>query len=107
FAVAGQILGGPAGRLSADLRRKRTLADLAETTVTELAHGPTVVVAHVRTPAATTGPTLQALLDHAADLARTAPEPDEVEAAERSLAGAFAMRLQTGGAVAGELGRLR
>ena len=107
FAVASQILGGAAGRLSADLRDKRGIADAAGTALTELAHGPSVLVAHARTRAASTALALQALLEHAAALSEKAPDPEEVEAAERSLAGGLAVRLQTAGALAGELARIR
>jgi predicted Zn-dependent peptidase len=106
FAVENQILGGSsASRLFADLREKRSLAYATRSTVTELAHGPSVLVAYAGAPTAKTGLALGALLDHTAALARTAPSPEEVEAAQRHL-GAFAVRLEAMSALADELAHL-
>jgi predicted Zn-dependent peptidase len=107
FAVAGEILGGPAGRLAEDLVTKQALAEDAGASVTELAHGPSVIIAHARARAPSAGAALQALLGHLAALSEKVPDADEVEAATRSLGGALAVRLQTSGALAGELARLR
>ncbi len=107
FAVANQILGGGvAGRLFADVREKQSLAYSTRSQVTELAHGPSVMVAHAGTQTAKTGLALQALLDNTGRLAQTAPDPEEVETAQRFLADGFAVRLDTIGAVADELTRL-
>jgi predicted Zn-dependent peptidase len=87
FAVASQILGG-------------------DTAVTVLAHGPSVLLTHASTQAATTGIVLASLLDHLDRLAGTVPSPDEVEAAQRDLARTLAVRVDTLETVADELARL-
>jgi predicted Zn-dependent peptidase len=107
FAVASEILGGPAGRLADDLVAKQGLAEAAGASVTEFAHAPSVIIAHAHARAPSTGAALQALLGHLASLSEKVPEADEVEAATRSLGGTLAVRLQTSGALAGELARLR
>jgi len=107
FTVASQILGGAGGRIEADLRDKRGIVLSARSQVTEVAHGPTVLVTRASAPAARTGAVLQALLDHTAALAGRAPDADEVEAVQRALAGAFAVRLDAPGAFAAEVTRLR
>jgi zinc protease len=104
FAVENQILGGgAAGRLFADVREKRGLAYAAATQVTELAHGPSVLIAHAGTQTAKTGLALEALLDALGRTTQTAPDLDEVEAAQRFLSDGLAVRLDTIGAVADEL----
>lgn len=107
FALAVQVLGGPAGRLSTDLVGKRGLALAGDAGVTELAHGPTAVVAHVRARASGTGPALQALLEAVSALGRKAPDTEEVEGAARALAGGLARSRDGAAALAREVGRLR
>jgi predicted Zn-dependent peptidase len=107
FAVANQVLGGSvAGRLFADVREKRSLAYSTRSWVTEVAHGPTVVVAYAATQTAKTGLALEGVLENAAAIGERAPDADEVEVAQRFLADAFAVHLETVGAVADELARL-
>jgi zinc protease len=107
FAVANQILGGgAAGRLFADVREKQSLAYSTRSTVTELAHGPSVLTAYAGTQTAKTGLALAGLLDHLARLAETAAGPDEVEVAQRYLADSSAVRFETLGEVADEVLRL-
>lgn len=107
FAVANQILGGGmAGRLFADVREKQSLAYSTRSTVTDLAHGPSVVVAYAGTQTAKTGLALAALLDNLERLARTAPDLNEVETAQRYLADSFAVKLETLGELADEVARL-
>jgi len=108
FAVANQILGGGvSGRLFLDVREKQSLAYSTRSGVAELAHGPTVVTAYAGTQTAKTGLALRGLLDNLDRIATTAPSDVEVETAQRFLAGSFAVRLETIGAVADELSHLR
>jgi predicted Zn-dependent peptidase len=107
FAVANQVLGGGvAGRLFSDVREKRSLAYSTRSLITEVAHGPTVVMAYAGTQTAKTGLALEGLLENTAAIAERAPDSDEVEVAQRFLADAFAVHLETIGAVADELARL-
>jgi len=107
FAVANQILGGGmTGRLFAEVREKQSLAYSTRSTVTDLAHGPSVLVAYAGTQTAKTGLALAGLLDNLERLARTAPDSAEVETAQRYLADSFAVRLETLGEVAEEVARL-
>jgi predicted Zn-dependent peptidase len=107
FAVANQILGGGvSGRLFADVREKRSLAYSTHTVVGEVAHGPTVVMAYAGTQTAKTGLALEGLLENTAAIAERTPDAEEVEVAQRFLAGTFAVHLETIGAVADELARL-
>jgi predicted Zn-dependent peptidase len=91
FEVASRVLGGAAAR-SMPL---------------EVSRGRIPLVAHAATPLAKTGLALRALLEHAERLAATAPQPEEVEAAVRSMNQAFAARMQSPAAVADELARAR
>jgi zinc protease len=107
FAVANQILGGGvAGRLFADVREKRSLAYSTRSTVTELAHGPSVLLAYAGTQTAKTGLAVEALLENANAIGERAPDADEVEVADRFLADGLSVRLETAGALADELARL-
>jgi predicted Zn-dependent peptidase len=107
FAVANQILGGGVtGRLFADLREKRGLAYATRSVVTELAHGPSVVVAYAGTQTAKTGLALAGLLENTSAITERAASEEEVAIARRFLADAFAVHLETVGAVADELARL-
>jgi predicted Zn-dependent peptidase len=108
FAVASQILGGGVtGRLSADLSKKAASGDTARATITELAHGPSVLTVYAGSPTAKTGLALAGLLDHLARLSETAPGDAEVEVAARALGDGLAVKLDTVGAVADALVRLR
>jgi predicted Zn-dependent peptidase len=80
---------------------------LGDATVTELAHGPSVLVAHAHAAATGAGDALQGLLDREGALAGKAEGTDAVDTAARSLTGGLAVRLQTSGDVAGEVARLR
>jgi predicted Zn-dependent peptidase len=107
FAVANQILGGGvSGRLFADVREKQSLAYSTRSTVTELAHGPSVLVASAGTQTAKTGLALQGLLEHTEGIGRTVPSAEEVETAQRHLADTFAIHLEATSALADELARL-
>jgi predicted Zn-dependent peptidase len=107
FAVANQILGGGvSGRLFADVREKRSLAYSTHSVVTELAHGPSLMVAYAGTQSVKTGLALAALLENTDAIADRAASDEEVGIAQRFLADAFAVHLETVGAVADELARL-
>lgn len=107
FAVANQILGGGmSGRLFTDVREKQSLAYSTRSTVTDLAHGPSLLIAYAGTQTAKTGLALAGLLDNLERLGRTAPDSGEVEVAQRYLADSFAVRLETLGEVADEVARL-
>ena len=108
FAVANQVLGGPfAGRLFLDIREKQSLAYSARSAIAELAHSPSLLIGSVGTQTAKTGLSLKALLENMDRIGQTAPEDGEVEIARRYLADVFAVRMETIGAVAGEVARLR
>lgn len=107
FAVANQILGGGvAGRLFADVRERRSLAYSTRSTITELAHGPSVLIAHAGTQTAKTGLALAALLEQLEALGKTVADEAEVGVAERYLVDGFAVHLETPGAIADEVARL-
>jgi predicted Zn-dependent peptidase len=108
MAVANQILGGGvAGRLFMDVREKRSLAYQARSSLVELGHGPSVMLAYVGTQTAKTGLATQAVLEHVAKLGTTAPTDDETATATRYLSDVFAIKLETIGAVADELVKLK
>ncbi len=108
FVAANQILGGGVGgRLFKEVREKRSLAYSAGSSIVELAHAPAPLVAHAATQTAKTGVALEALLEESARLGKTAPDEGEVAAARRYLADILAVRLETIGAVADELVRLK
>lgn len=101
FTALNQVLGGGAsGRLQRDLHDRRGLAVSAGSSVVELAHGPSLIIAHAEAKAAKTGLALQALLEHLERAGKTAPDDEEIEAARRALAGGLALRLETTAAVA-------
>jgi predicted Zn-dependent peptidase len=104
FTVMNRLLGGKgAGRLFMDVREKLSLAYETSSTIDELASGPTAFYAYSTTRTPKTGLAVQALLGH---LARVAGEPateEEIATAKRFLQLAFATRMSTLGAVAGEL----
>lgn len=108
FTVANQILGGGvSGRLFLDVREKRSLAYGTRSGIADLAHGPSVVTAYAGTQTAKTGLALQGLLDNLEKLATTAPGEGETRDAARYLVDSFAVKLETIGAVADEVARLR
>lgn len=108
FAVANQVLGGGvSGRLFLDIREKQSLAYSARSSISELAHSPSLLIASAGTQTAKTGLSLKALLENLDRLGQTAAEEGEVETAKRYLADVFAIRMETIGAVANELVRLR
>ena len=108
FAVAGQVLGGgPTGRLFADVREQKGLAYAASSHPVEVARGPAPLLAFAGTQTGKTGLALQALLEHTARLGSTAPGSEEVEVATRYLVDAFAIRMETVGAVADRIVQLR
>src|SRR5262249_14932862 len=90
-----------------DIREKQSLAYGTRSSITELAHGPSLLTAYAGTQTAKTGLALRGLLEHLDRLAQTAPTDIEVETATRYLADSFSVKLETIGAVAGELVQLR
>ena len=105
FAVAAQILGGAGtGRLDHEVREQVSPASSASTSVAELAHSPSVLVARAATPAATTGLALAGLLDQMERMTRTVAGEDEIDAAQRFLS--RAVQPEGMGAVANEVLRL-
>ena len=108
IAVANQILGGGvSGRLFLDVREKQSLAYSTRSSLIEVAHGPTPLVAYAGTQTAKTGVALKGLLDNLEALSHAAASPEEVETATRYLADVFAIRMETLGAVGAELAHLR
>jgi zinc protease len=108
IAVANQVLGGgPTGRLFLDVREKQSLAYAARSSLVELAKGPAPLIAYAGTQTPKTGLALRALLDHLTRLGTTVPTNVEVETATRYLSDVFAIKIETIGAVADELVRLR
>jgi zinc protease len=108
FAVANQVLGGNAsGRLFLDIREKQSLAYRARSSLVELGHSPSLLIAYAGTQTAKTGLALKALLSNMERIGQTAAEEEEVEGAKRYLSDVFAIRLETIGAVANEVVRLR
>ncbi|AUX27204.1 hypothetical protein SOCEGT47_077850 [Sorangium cellulosum] len=103
FAVAGEVLGGPSGRLSQDLRARRGVARAAAATTLDVAHGPVPLVAHARAPSASTGLVAEELLAHAERLAATTPSQEEVEVAARRLAAGLGLAVETAGGLADEI----
>jgi predicted Zn-dependent peptidase len=108
FAVANQILGGGvSGRLFLDVREKRSLAYGTRSGIAELSHGPSVLTAYAGTQTAKTGLALQGLLENLEKLATIVPADAEAQDAARYLVDSFAVKLETIGAVADEVVRLR
>jgi zinc protease len=108
FAVANQVLGGGvAGRLFLDVREKQSLAYRTNSTVVELAHGPSLLVAYAGTQSAKTGLAVKGVLENLEKIGTTAAEDDEIHTATSYLSDVFAIKLETIGAVADELTRLR
>jgi len=108
FKVANQVLGGAfSGRLFLDVREKQSLAYRARSTVVEFGHGPSLLIAYAGTQTAKTGLSVKALLSNLERIGAEVADDDEVTTAKRYLADVFAFRMETVGAVADELVRLR
>jgi zinc protease len=108
FAVSNQVLGGgPSGRLFHEIREKQSLAYNASSSIHELGHAPSLLIGYVGTQTPKTGLALKGLLAELERLGTTTPTGDEVSAATRYLGDVLAIRLETIGAVADEVSRLR
>ncbi|AKT36896.1 M16 family metallopeptidase [Chondromyces crocatus] len=122
FSIAGQILGGPAGRLGSSPSAGEVSAHgasgapeaevqgaLVALSASSLAvvQGPTPLVVHATTATGKTGRVVQALLGEAERLASAAPAVEEVEAAIGWHGAALAVMLETPAALVDELVRLR
>jgi predicted Zn-dependent peptidase len=106
--VALQVFGGgQTGRLFLDIREKRSLAYRADGAPVELAHGALPLYAYAGTQAPKTADAVQGLLDDLAGMKTTPPTDDEVATARRYLSDVFAIRLETVGAIADHVARLR
>ncbi|WP_438033935.1 M16 family metallopeptidase [Sorangium sp. So ce204] len=103
LAVAGEVLGGPSGRLSQELLEPRGPAREVSAAPLDVAHGPVPLLAHVRVPAARTGLAAQAMLEHAEQLAAAAPSQEEVDAAARRLTARLGLGLGTATGLADEI----
>jgi zinc protease len=104
FSTANQILGGGvSGRLFLDVREKQSLAYRAQSSLHELAHGPSLMIAYVGAQSPKTGLAVKALLDHLDRLGSSEPSAEEVAIATRFLSDVSALRLETVGALANEL----
>lgn len=108
FAVANQVLGGGvSGRLFLDVREKQSLAYRTNSSVIELAHGPSLLVAYAGTQSAKTGLAVKGVLDNLEKIGTTTATDDEIHTATAYLSDVFAIKLETIGAVGDELVRLR
>lgn len=108
IAVANQVLGGGvSSRMFLDVREKQSLAYRTRSSLVEVAHGPAPLIAYAGTQTAKTGLALKAVLENLEAIAHTAAESEEIETATRYLADVFAIRMETIGAVSGELAHLR
>ncbi len=92
--------GGVAGRLFLDVREKRSLAYSTGSFVEEPAHGPIPVVLSAGTQTPKTPEAVAALLEHARLITTQAPNPDELEIAQRQLSDSFLFRMETVGSIA-------
>jgi len=108
IAVANQVLGGGvSSRMFLDVREKQSLAYRTRSSLVEVAHGPAPLVAYAGTQTAKTGLALKAVLENLEAIGHTAASQEEIETATRYLADVFAIRMETIGAVGGELAHLR
>ncbi|MFO0756759.1 MAG: pitrilysin family protein [Byssovorax sp.] len=108
FAVANQVLGGGvAGRLFLDVRERQSLAYRTNSSVIELGHGPSLLVAYAGTQSAKTGLAVKGVLDNLEKIGTTTADDSEIHTATAYLSDVFAIKLETIGAVADELVRLR
>lgn len=108
FTAANQVLGGGvAGRLFLEVREKSSLAYRTNSWITELAHGPSLLIAYAGTQSNKTGLAVKAVLDQVERLGTTEPTAQETATATRFLSDVTAIRLETVGALATELVRTR
>ncbi|WP_438025794.1 M16 family metallopeptidase [Sorangium sp. So ce233] len=103
LAVAGQVLGGPSGRLPQELLAPRGAARAASAATIDVAHGPVPLVVHAVVPAARTGLAAQAMLDQAEQLATTTPSEEETEAAARRMSAGVGLGIGTAAGLADEI----
>lgn len=108
FTAANQVLGGGvAGRLFLEVRERSSLAYRTNSSVTELAHGPSLLVAYAGTQSPKTGLAVKAVLDQLDRLGSSEPSAQETATATRFLSDVTAIRLETVGALATELVRTK
>ncbi|XYH97421.1 M16 family metallopeptidase [Sorangium sp. So ce1128] len=103
LAVAGQVLGGPAGRLSRDLLEPRGAARAASAATIDVAEGPAPLVVQAVAPAARTGAVAQAMLEQVEQLATTMPSQEETEAAAGRLSAGLGLGIGTAAGLADEI----
>lgn len=105
--VANQVLGGGvAGRLFQDVREQRSLAYSTYSSVDEVVHGPEPLLLRAGTQTAKAGLTLQALIEHAQELASTSIKDAELDSSRRYLTDVFLLRTETVGALGQMAGSL-
>jgi predicted Zn-dependent peptidase len=108
IAVANQVLGGGvSSRLFLDVREKQSLAYRTRSSLVEVGHGPAPLIVYAGTQTAKTGLALKGVFDNLEAIGHTAASGEEIDTATRYLADVFAIRMETIGAVAGELAHLR
>lgn len=99
--VATHVLGGGvASRLFADVREQRSLAYRTSAQTVELAHGEEPLILYAGTETAKTTQAVTALLEDVGKMLTAPPTAAETETSRRYLADAFAIRLETIGAIA-------
>ncbi|WP_437306142.1 M16 family metallopeptidase [Sorangium sp. So ce388] len=103
LAVAGQVLGGPSGRLSRDLLEPRGAARAASAATIDVAEGPVPLVVQAVAPAARTGAVAQVMLEQAEQLATTMPSQEETEAAAGRLSAGLGLGIGTAAGLADEI----
>ncbi|WP_437876301.1 M16 family metallopeptidase [Sorangium sp. So ce513] len=107
LAVAGQVLGGPSGRLPQQLLEPRGAARAASAATIDVARGPVPLVVHAVVPTARTGVAAQAMLDQVEQLSATTPSQEETEAAARRLAAGVGLGVGTAAGLADEIARMQ
>ncbi|WP_437733658.1 M16 family metallopeptidase [Sorangium sp. So ce1335] len=103
LAVAGQVLGGPSGRLPQQLLAPRGAAREASAATLDVAHGPVPLVVHAVVPAARTGAAAQAMLEQMEQLATLTPSQEETEAAARRISAGVGLGAGTAAGLADEI----
>ncbi|WP_437634199.1 M16 family metallopeptidase [Sorangium sp. So ce854] len=103
LAVAGQVLGGPAGRLPQQLLEPRGAARAASAATIDVARGPVPLVVHAVVPAARTGVAAQAMLEQVERLSATTPSQEETEAAARRISAGVGLGVGTAAGLADEI----
>jgi predicted Zn-dependent peptidase len=93
FTIAGQTLGGPEGRLAADLRDGRKIATEIGASVMPLGGGPSVLVVRVRASVENTAAVVEAVIGQLEKVGTSEPTTSELPAAQRSASNALAMGL--------------